>query len=369
MVGSRLVFQAIRAGQVTSHCRRPRHDVGGPGAQGCQAPLLEAVQAEVPSRSAPVGFGHLAGESGDVEEDVVHLPNLEGEELAAPVVGHAEEAEGERAALHRGSRGGRDDPGADSTLFAMVPLDVVLQYFYRAKRTAGAVPAGRRLAWLQARDMEERAEWTSRFREGTASLGVVIKEVALVRDAHWLTPVGVDQPVTPVKGSQEKATGQPSGASPFKLGKPVNGKQVARVMKDGTQLCPGFQRGECRAKQPCQGGAHRCGAILKNGVRGGGDEWRATPRSPSSFAERAAGVKAQVGKRRRAPEAVANPSDSAGHSLPRCWSHRAPHRPQFLGRRELPHGLPHGLDRGPSSRGDRAALRYLPAAERHPRVV
>ena len=91
--------------------------------------------------------------------------------------------------------------GADSTLFAMVPLDVVLQYFYRAKCAAGAVPAGRRLAWLRARDMEERAEWTSRFREGTASLGVVIKEVALVRDAHWLTPVGVDQPM---QGSQQK---------------------------------------------------------------------------------------------------------------------------------------------------------------------
>ena len=76
--------------------------------------------------------------------------------------------------------------GADSTLFVAVPLDVVMSYYLRAKRTANLVPATKRLAWLQARDAEERAEWVSRFREGTSSLGSVIRMVYMARDAHWI---------------------------------------------------------------------------------------------------------------------------------------------------------------------------------------
>ena len=35
----------------------------------------------------------------------MHLSHLEGEEPSAPAIRHAEEAEGERVALHRGGRG------------------------------------------------------------------------------------------------------------------------------------------------------------------------------------------------------------------------------------------------------------------------
>jgi len=76
--------------------------------------------------------------------------------------------------------------GADSTLFVAVPLDVAMSYYLRAKRTSNLIPAAKRLAWLQARDAEERAEWVSRFREGTSSLGSVIRTVYLARDAHWI---------------------------------------------------------------------------------------------------------------------------------------------------------------------------------------
>ena len=51
--------------------------------------------------------------------------------------------------------------GADSTLYAQVPLDVAMQYYFRAKRATYALPPGKRLAWLQTRDSEERAEWTA----------------------------------------------------------------------------------------------------------------------------------------------------------------------------------------------------------------
>ena len=55
--------------------------------------------------------------------------------------------------------------GADSTRFVVAPLDVLMAYFLRAKRTSQQLPHSKRLAWLQTRDAEERAEWVSRYRE------------------------------------------------------------------------------------------------------------------------------------------------------------------------------------------------------------
>ena len=77
---------------------------------------------------------------------------------------------------------------ADSALYAQVPLDVAMQYYFRAKRATYALPPGKRLAWLQTRDSDERTEWTARFRESSHSLGATIKEVYTARDAHWLPP-------------------------------------------------------------------------------------------------------------------------------------------------------------------------------------
>ena len=53
--------------------------------------------------------------------------------------------------------------GAD-TQFVQAPLDVVMEYFYRAKRSASQIQPQKRLAWLQHRDTEERAVWVSKFR-------------------------------------------------------------------------------------------------------------------------------------------------------------------------------------------------------------
>ena len=75
--------------------------------------------------------------------------------------------------------------GAASVEFVGVPLDTVLAYYYRAKRCTLSLPPSRRLAWLQAKDTEERSEWVTRFRESTDSLGLVIKQVMEARDAHW----------------------------------------------------------------------------------------------------------------------------------------------------------------------------------------
>ena len=87
--------------------------------------------------------------------------------------------------------------GADSTEYVEVPLDVMLQYFYRAKRAVAGLPVGKRLVWLQARDSDERSEWVTKFREGTRSLGAVVKELMASRDAHWLPHVVADNQLPP----------------------------------------------------------------------------------------------------------------------------------------------------------------------------
>ena len=47
--------------------------------------------------------------------------------------------------------------GADTTKFVQVPLDVAMKYYFRAKRSAAAIPVSGRLQWLQARDVDERS--------------------------------------------------------------------------------------------------------------------------------------------------------------------------------------------------------------------
>ena len=156
--------------------------------------------------------------------------------------------------------------GADSTRFVMVPLDIVMAYHLRAKRTSSQVAPTRRLSWLQSRDAEERAEWVSRFRESTSTLGQVIKEVYSARDAHWIptqATVGPEQVPAAGPGNPTAPT-TPAASSQFALGKPVNGRKVAKTMKDGTKLCASFQQGHCKAKTQCPGGgAHRCGVVIR----------------------------------------------------------------------------------------------------------
>ena len=78
--------------------------------------------------------------------------------------------------------------GTSSAEFVTAPLDVLLAYFFRAKRCAAIIPSSRRLQWLQARDTEERSEWVTKFREGTQSLIMVVKQISEARDAHWAVP-------------------------------------------------------------------------------------------------------------------------------------------------------------------------------------
>ena len=67
--------------------------------------------------------------------------------------------------------------GSDSTKYVKVPWDVLQSYYFRAARSAMLVPEASQLAWLEGRDLAERAAWVSQFREGENSLGQVVQVV------------------------------------------------------------------------------------------------------------------------------------------------------------------------------------------------
>ena len=154
--------------------------------------------------------------------------------------------------------------GADSTAFVEVPMDVVMHYYHRAKRQSSIMPLSQRLAWLEARDLEDRSDWVARFRESSKSLGEVIKETCQARDAHWM-PQAVSGGT---RAEASKTTPTPSSTTPmpsqFTLGKAVNGKKVAKTMRDGTKICQAFQHGQCKnPKGSCPQGQHKCGAVVR----------------------------------------------------------------------------------------------------------
>ncbi|CAE7396468.1 unnamed protein product [Symbiodinium sp. CCMP2592] len=81
---------------------------------------------------------------------------------------------------------GENTVGSDTTQFVHAPLDVLMEYFHRAKRSVSQVQGPKKLSWLQHKDTEERAVWVSKFRESTKTLGAVVREVLDLRDAHWI---------------------------------------------------------------------------------------------------------------------------------------------------------------------------------------
>ena len=83
-----------------------------------------------------------------------------------------------------------------------------------------------------------------------------MKEVFAARDAHWLpmaAPPSEGPAVVAAAAGGSASTPKAGVTSQFALGKPINGRKVAKVMKDGTRLCASFQHGQC----------HRCGLVVR----------------------------------------------------------------------------------------------------------
>ena len=67
--------------------------------------------------------------------------------------------------------------GSDPTLFIVAPWDVLEAYYFRAARTALAIPEASRAAWLERVDVAERAVWVSQFRDGDKTIGQEIRAI------------------------------------------------------------------------------------------------------------------------------------------------------------------------------------------------
>ena len=90
----------------------------------------------------------------------------------------------------------------------------------------------------------------------------MVKEAYEARDAHWVVSASTDAshggPIAPQAPAGEAQSSQ------FQMGQKVNGKAVAKTMRDGTGLCPAFQQGNCKVKgSSCPKGAHRCGVVTR----------------------------------------------------------------------------------------------------------
>ena len=74
--------------------------------------------------------------------------------------------------------------GAVTTLSVLVPLDIVMAYFWRAKRTCQTLPVVTRLRWLERQDVAESTQWVAAFRDSEDTLGTVIRQTMSLRDAR-----------------------------------------------------------------------------------------------------------------------------------------------------------------------------------------
>ena len=183
--------------------------------------------------------------------------------------------------------------GNDATKFVKVPWDVLQSYASRASRTVMLVPEASRLAWLEERDITERAAWVSQFREGNAPLGQVVQSIMEERRAHWDTPIRSTvkhpRPIgAPVKAAQPKGSPRkrrhmqpkgkdketpqgprvpfvPRGPQPPHI-HPTTPGMTRDTLRDGTTLCPDFNRGKCLTRgASCPKGVHKCSKVRRGG--------------------------------------------------------------------------------------------------------
>ena len=158
--------------------------------------------------------------------------------------------------------------GADTTRYVQVPLDVAWSYVWRAKKAAGTIPGPRRLAWLERQDVEERTHWVAEFRDGTDTLGAIVKRLMVTRDAHW-SPV--EAPKSDTQAHVPERTAAPKGGK-GKHDTPARASPQQQETKlslmNGEKLCPAFQKGACRTQgDGCAAGLHKCAVVTNTSGR------------------------------------------------------------------------------------------------------
>ena len=152
--------------------------------------------------------------------------------------------------------------GSNSVLYVEVPYDVLMRYFWRAEERSLKIHPATRLAWLRAHDEAERTKWVDSFRNSNATLGSVIAEVFMQREASWDPPVETPR-------------------LEYTVAAPEVGENTARQTQDassdhhrniewspttvgGAKFCSDFQTGSCRSRV-CKKGLHQCAFTMPHG--------------------------------------------------------------------------------------------------------
>ena len=132
--------------------------------------------------------------------------------------------------------------GSDSTLYVAVPWDLLQRYLRRAEKYWVTCHSPLKLNNLVRLDLEDRGEWTHRFStRPSCSLGAIIKEVMMEREAVWVSSSGqassapAPEPANPPSAAaRQAAMDQRANAPPL--------PKVIDQLRDGTPLCPDFQK-------------------------------------------------------------------------------------------------------------------------------
>ena len=169
------------------------------------------------------------------------------------------------AGISRRSDAPAEEPfGADSTLHVEVPYDVLMRYYWRAEERARQIHPATKLAWLRSRDEADRTKWVDMYRNSTETLGSVIANVFLQREASWDPPVesaGNDQFMAEPRQPAE-IQGRNVQPKPQDKHRSV---EWGTVTTSGGKLCQDFQKYNCKNGKACPKGLHACAFILLNG--------------------------------------------------------------------------------------------------------
>ena len=77
---------------------------------------------------------------------------------------------------------------SDSCDYVEVPLDVTTKYYLRAKKSVENRNAQEALNWLLKKHEEEVTCWIDVYRHSTKTLGCVIRDTMVAREARWEAP-------------------------------------------------------------------------------------------------------------------------------------------------------------------------------------
>jgi hypothetical protein len=133
-----------------------------------------------------------------------------------------------------------------SALYVRFPLDVGLRYVERARASCESRPESMRLQWLRALDLQERQEWVHLYRSSSKELGVIVTEVYMQRDAHWVAPAPFDLAGAGQSNARQQVAPPPGLSS-----------QLAVALK-------AYNEGRCTAKQ-CTKVAQKCSVVKPSG--------------------------------------------------------------------------------------------------------